>query len=68
MKVVAGQQIQLTHKLACVVVDLLVSFLEFIQFLQDHDRKVDVVLLEIQDAIRIMQHHVGVENEILLVG
>ena len=54
MKVVAGQQIQLTHELACVVVDLLVSFLEFIQLLQDHDRKVDVVLLEIQDAIRIM--------------
>ena len=68
MKVVAGQQIQLAHELACVVVDLLVSFLEFIQLLQDHDRKVDVVLLEIQDAIRIMQHHVGVENEILLVG
>ena len=68
MKIVAGQQIQLAHELACVVVDLLIAFLEFIQLLQDYNRQVDVVFLEIQDAVCVMQHHVGVENEILLVG
>ena len=66
VKVVAGQEIQLTHELTCVVVDLLVAFFEFVQLLQDDNRQIDVVLLKVHDAIGIVQHHVGVEDKILL--
>ncbi len=60
---VAGERIKFPQKLACLGVDIAAALLEPIQLFEDRDRNRDVVLVKIEDAGRIVQDDVRVEDE-----
>ena len=57
---VTRQRIQLTHKLTGIEINLLVSFLEFIQLLKHDKGKINIIFLEILQAIIVVKNNIGV--------
>ena len=54
------QVIKLTNEGTCVEVDLIGAFLKLVQLLEHHDGKIDVVVLKLVDALKVVQDDVGV--------
>jgi hypothetical protein len=51
-----------------VVVERFVPLLEVVEFLDDRDGNDDVILLEVVDALAVVERNVGVENEEFAIG
>ena len=65
-EVVVGDVVQFADKLAGVVVDLLVALLEFVQFFEYYNGKINIILLEIFQTLVIVQDDIGVNYKIFL--
>ena len=59
-KFVTCQQIQFPDKLTGIEINLLVSFLEFIQLLKHDKGKINIIFLEILQAIIVVKNNIGV--------
>ena len=60
---VAGDAVERAEELAGLEVDVVVPFLEAVEFFQDRDRDGDVVLFEIANAAGVVQDDIRVEDE-----
>ena len=65
-RAVACQLVQLADELPRLEVDQVVPAFEAVELLEHHDRKRDVVLLEVVDAGVVEEDHVRVDHEQLL--
>jgi len=62
----APQLVERADDLARVAARLVVVLLELVQLLDHRERDDDLVLLELEDRLRVVQQHVRVEHEMLL--
>ena len=46
-QIIISNKIQLTHKLTCIIVNLLITFFKLIQFLKHYNRQINVIFLKI---------------------
>ena len=63
---VVGYQIEFAYKLTCIIIDLFISLLELIQFFQNNNRKINIILLKILQAIVVVKNNIRVEHKIFL--
>src|SRR5262249_15730712 len=64
-RAIAAQLIQSAGDFARVAAALGQLLLELIDFLEDVNRDDDLVIGEFEDRLRIVQEHVGIEDEVL---
>ena len=60
-KIIATETIEVTRKLSCMIIDCLVPFLELVKLLECDNGDYNVVILEIINALVVMQKHIRIE-------
>ena len=65
-QIIIGNQIKLTDELTRIEINLLITFLEFVQFFKDYDGKINVILLKILQTIIIVKNHIRINHKIFL--
>ena len=65
-QIIIGNQIKLTDELTRIEINLLITFLEFVQFFKDYDGKINVILLKILQTVIIVKNHIRINHKIFL--
>ena len=59
-KFVTGQHVQFAYKLTGIEIDLLVPFLELVQFFEYNKREIDIIFLKILQTITVVKNNICV--------